>query len=300
MIRCNRCDHQNTPGHRFCGMCGDSLDGVEVELPDYLSSRSAAAAKPVTGPSFLGLAEPESGGHLLEEEPRPGWSLLYLVIVVLLTTGVIFAWRWRSQGYAWRVLMASHRLLGSDSNRSGPDAGTPPSSEESAAIPNQASAPSPKEDAGSAPDLSDAARTNNFPTVDSPALKKRKAMEIPSPEATEGMQVEETKSPPSPSGDKLAAEGESYLYGRGVPTSCDHARTTLFMAAEKGNPDAQGTLGAMFATGHCVNVDLPAAYRWLARARRQDRVDRYIESNLRIVWKEMTAEQQQMALRDSH
>jgi hypothetical protein len=93
--------------------------------------------------------------------------------------------------------------------------------------------------------------------------------------------------------EKWVAEGKNYLYGKGVPVNCDRARTRLFIAAEQDNPDAESVLGTMFATGHCVAVDLPTAYHWLSRAQRQNPANAKVAETLRIVWHEMPPEQQQ-------
>ncbi|MFZ0286066.1 MAG: hypothetical protein WAL32_12625 [Terriglobales bacterium] len=99
--------------------------------------------------------------------------------------------------------------------------------------------------------------------------------------------------------DQLEAQGEAFLYGTGGETDCELARTNLFIAAEHGDAEAQSVLGTMFATGHCVAADLPTAYHWLSRAQRQNPANPRIAGNLRIVWSEMTAEQQQAAARYS-
>jgi TPR repeat protein len=95
----------------------------------------------------------------------------------------------------------------------------------------------------------------------------------------------------------LVAEGEKYLYGKGVPQNCDQARTNLFVAAGQSNAEAQAALGTMFATGHCVARDLPAAFRWFARAERKQPNNPRIEGDLRLLWKEMTSEEQNAAAR---
>src|SRR4029077_19864002 len=70
--------------------------------------------------------------------------------------------------------------------------------------------------------------------------------------------------------DKLAAEGEKSLYGNGVPQDCARAQKDLSKAAGHSNAAAQSLLGAMYATGHCVDRDLPMAYRWFAHALHND------------------------------
>ncbi|MBZ5704729.1 MAG: hypothetical protein LAN63_05200 [Acidobacteriia bacterium] len=97
--------------------------------------------------------------------------------------------------------------------------------------------------------------------------------------------------------DKLAAEGEKYLYGDGVPQNCGQAQRNLTRAARTSNAKAQGLLGTMYATGHCVPRDLPTAYRWFARALHQDPTNKRVQQDLEVLWRQMTPDERQAALR---
>jgi hypothetical protein len=97
--------------------------------------------------------------------------------------------------------------------------------------------------------------------------------------------------------DKLVLEGEKYLYGNGVRQSCERAQRDLFAAAQRSNPKAQSVLGAMYATGHCVNRDLPSAYRWFAKALRQEPGNDRVAQDLQVLWKQMTPAERQAASR---
>jgi TPR repeat protein len=91
--------------------------------------------------------------------------------------------------------------------------------------------------------------------------------------------------------------GQKYLYGQGVPQSCSLAEKNLRISAQNSNFDAQSMLGAMYATGHCVAKDLPAAYRWFARASHLQPNNARIEQDLEVLWRQMTAEEKQTAIR---
>jgi TPR repeat protein len=95
--------------------------------------------------------------------------------------------------------------------------------------------------------------------------------------------------------DRLVLEGEKYLYGNGVRQSCERAQKDLFAAAQRANPKAQSVLGAMYATGHCVNRDLPSAYRWFAKALRQEPGNDRVAQDLQVLWKQMTPAERQAA-----
>lgn len=103
--------------------------------------------------------------------------------------------------------------------------------------------------------------------------------------------------PSSSSEDQLAADGERYLYGNGVPRNCGRAQKNLLAAAQHSSAKAESLLGAMYATGHCVPRDVPAAYRWFARALHQDPGNTRIARDLEILWKQMTPEERQIAMR---
>jgi TPR repeat protein len=98
--------------------------------------------------------------------------------------------------------------------------------------------------------------------------------------------------------DDQEAEGEKYLYGNGVAENCGHARKALLAAAQHSNPKAENVLGTMYATGHCATRDLPTAYRWFSRSLRKDPSNTRIEQDLKVLWNQMTPEEQRLALRD--
>ncbi len=98
-------------------------------------------------------------------------------------------------------------------------------------------------------------------------------------------------------GDDIEAEGERYLYGNGVPENCGRARKSLLAAAQRSNAKAQNVLGTMYATGHCATRDLPTAYRWFSRSLHKDPGNTRIEQDLKVLWSQMTPEEQKLALR---
>ena len=91
--------------------------------------------------------------------------------------------------------------------------------------------------------------------------------------------------------------GEQYLYGRGVPQNCERGLRLVKPAAEQSNPKAMITMGALYATGHCISRDLPTAYRFFALALRNDPENGPLRQNAEMVWKQMTAEERKQAIR---
>jgi len=308
LTRCTHCDYQNSPGNRFCGMCGSPMwTTSEATAPQPAPNPETRPT--VAGPSFLGLAEPDREmGYLLEDEPLGRRWPLFLAVVLLLLSGAFLAWRWRSEGHPWRALMASRRMLGAagDSRPTGQESDAITEAQNrgesgDSAAPGQPSVntePTPASESRQSPSTEVSPSTPNQPTS-APAPTQAGPVQPPPVESVKPARAQGKQSSPQVQRQDLVARGESYLYGNGVAKDCDRARTNLFIAAEQEDPDAQSILGTMFATGHCVTADLPTAYQWLSRAERRDRNNARIASNLRTVWNEMSAEQQQAALRSS-
>jgi len=70
----------------------------------------------------------------------------------------------------------------------------------------------------------------------------------------------------------------------------------MLAAAARSNPEAQSTLGTMYATGHCVDRDVISAYRWFAQALQKDPSNTRIQEDLRVLWNEMTPQERQAAV----
>jgi TPR repeat protein len=93
------------------------------------------------------------------------------------------------------------------------------------------------------------------------------------------------------------ALGEKYLYGRGAPQNCDKGLQYVKPAAQQSNTKAMITMGALYATGHCLSRDLPTAYRYFALALRQDPENSALKQNAEMVWGQMTQSERQLAIR---
>ena len=92
-------------------------------------------------------------------------------------------------------------------------------------------------------------------------------------------------------------KGEAYLYGRGAQENCNEAVRYLKAASAKSNAKARSAFGTMYATGHCVQRDLPTSYLWFALALRVDPNNQILEKDLSAVWNQMTPPERQMATR---
>jgi TPR repeat protein len=56
-------------------------------------------------------------------------------------------------------------------------------------------------------------------------------------------------------------------------------------------------LGTMYASGHCVGRNLAPAYHWYARALHREPGNTRFQSDLEVLWKQMTPEDRRAALR---
>jgi hypothetical protein len=191
------------------------------------------------------------------------------------------------------------------------DAGQPPSADPviggAAASPSiaaksddQASSPNDVPDSGEAakPPVAASPQTS-VPENAEPAPKQQPAVAPPSsPKPAASKPSPALASPGDSFEDRLVADGEKYLYGRGVPEDCARAQRNLQIGAKQSNSKAQTLLGAMYATGHCVNRDLPTAYRWFAKALHGDPSNSRVQRDLEVLWKQMTPEERLLAMKN--
>ncbi len=89
---------------------------------------------------------------------------------------------------------------------------------------------------------------------------------------------------------------DMYIYGQGVPQNCDQGLILLRSAAQKANAQAQGKLGALYATGKCVSQDRVQAYRWLTRAINDGQQSEWTEKNREMIWRQMSPEERSRAV----
>src|SRR6202171_5252905 len=184
--------------------------------------------------------------------------------------------------------VANPSIAAKPGDQASPPNGVPDSGEAAkpAPVPPQTSEPETSEPASNETRVTPAAPTPK--PVSPTSVSPRSASSKPSPAV----------GPPAGSfEDRLVADGEKYLYGRGVPDDCARAQRNLQIGARQSNPRAQTLLGAMYATGHCVNRDLPTAYRWFAKALHGDPGNSRVQRDLEVLWKQMTPEERQLAMK---
>ena len=325
--------------------------GARLQAPPPPESRDVPREQrpplPVSGPSFLGLAdEPSRDFHyLLDDEPR-GHGFAYVLLLLIMAGAAFGAWHFRAELYPlWSSLWTriSDGISPTSSGAaSAPQSTTPPPSTEAPGAPHSATVteneaapqnpdagpqnsevapqkdqaqasdtgttkPAPQASDSSASSKEKAAAAKNSADTEADTAKESSAEDESSdnapPEKAAPVPVKKSvaaKPQPAPvesTDDRLATEGERYLYGTGVPQNCDRARRDLTTAARASNPKAFTLLGAMYATGHCASRDLPTAYKWFARALHQDPGNARVQRDLEVLWKQMTPDERQIAQR---
>jgi TPR repeat protein len=127
-----------------------------------------------------------------------------------------------------------------------------------------------------------------------PPAEKRAATREP---GVASAKASNSPTPAADTGDPDFRKGEAYLYGRGAQENCNDAVKYLKAASAKSNAKARSAFGTMYATGHCVQRDLPTSYLWFALALRVDPNNQILEKDLNAVWNQMTPPERQMATR---
>jgi hypothetical protein len=294
-----------------------------------------AVPQQASGP-FLGLGnEPvdkRSVSYLLEDE-TPRHRGRNLILILLMATVAAAAWHWRQdlRVVAGRFLDSRPPAANAGSANDNPNDNQSPASPPPAAPdPTSAAAPANSASAGNqvgkpGDETTDQAATTPAQTPPPGAADSTQSSQADQSQPSNQAQPSDSASTaaaakPDDSGeasqpaparkapkvraqaaaDDLEAQGEKYLYGNGVRENCALARTNLLAAAQHSNAQAQNVLGTMYATGHCATRDLPTAYRWFSRSLRKDPTNTRIEQDLKVLWNQMTPEERQLALRDTH
>lgn len=277
---------------------------VEPVLP-----RETFAAPAYTGGTFRLMGQEVDPGtrnldYLLEDDDDEGssrgpWLLVFLIALAL--AGGLGYWHYRNGGWT----------LGKTSTTATPDKPTAASSSD-----NTVSAPATAADQSANQGAATAAAPQAPTTAALSDVRPRRppAVPVPAPEAPPGNETASATAATKPAAhaaSKPAAAkaevpvkaedpvtlGEKYIYGRGVPQNCDRGLKTVRPAADAFNGKAMITMGALYATGHCVARDLPTAYRYFALALRKDPDNPALKQNAEMVWGQMTQSERQQAIR---
>jgi TPR repeat protein len=94
-----------------------------------------------------------------------------------------------------------------------------------------------------------------------------------------------------PRQNQLLQTGERFLYGRGGRRDCNQAVSYFREAAKQYNGPAMTHLGAMYASGNCVQKNRLEAYKWFSRAQEAQPSNQWLGRNMNMLWRQMTPEE---------
>jgi TPR repeat protein len=272
--------------------------------------REREEAQAFSRPSLLGLAEvdpteAERIDYLLEDERGTQHGGRWVALILLAAVVAGLGWHWRTEIRGWTSKTAKNPDVTqvADTSTAQPVTALPetvvtPTSSGAQQTPandsvaQSAAAPAPSDQAGTQPvqGVSDATTREAEPREEQVPVAKKPALK---PAARKTTYKAAAKNE---SAEVLEAQGEDYLYGRGVQADCGRAGKSL-LAAARSSAKAQSVLGTMYATGHCVTRDVPAAYRWFAKTSHQEPGNVRIQRDLQVLWQQMTPEEREVAMK---
>jgi hypothetical protein len=240
----------------------------------------------IGGPSFLGLSDddPNQGQYLLDDEESSGGVLRKLVLIAILGAigGLVFI-QWRSGFWASPKPPEAPRI-------SGAPVATPAAKPAPSGAPNESPEQPGMQSAASVP--GDAGAPG--PTVDTSAPGGEEDNSKATGSSKKPQDNEAAPSTRKPSAALLRAQ--DYLQGRGgVQPNCEQALSYLRVAAQGNEPAAAMQMGALYATGRCVQRDPVMAFRWLNSAHELEPENAEIQANIDRLWGQMTAQERRQA-----
>jgi len=262
-------------------------------LPEQQNSHPHAAAQvalpsSVSGPSFLGLNDaPEQGGeYLLEDERSSGRSLRILILLVVLVAiaGLIFVqYRANLNGDTKSPEMPKPDPAGLP--RPNGDNRVPPSLKNfSTAVGANALLSAVEAVSRASPaDTSEKTATAKNQPAHEQASAKRQADDA----GDDADPVSPAPNKPSPA----LVRAQQYLHGQGVPQDCEQGMVYLRAATRQNDPAAAIQMGALYASGFCVQQDRVKAYQWFTTANQMEPDNRWISKNLNQLWAQMTPQE---------
>jgi hypothetical protein len=308
-------EHATKPSNSpLSSLAGPSVLGLDQ--PGGYQSSTGASTDALRERAFSGL-----DSFFEPEQPKTSGRRILLMVALLAALGGAAWWTYTNYLGATEgrkpepaTSNAGEASAEKTSTQAGPQdappaAGSPQAAAPSAAVPDDRVPESQTENASAGPDATrktadaaakpaaEAKPMTPAPVAQpkTPPAEKRAATREP------GVRPAKASNSPTPAtadtGDPDFRKGEAYLYGRGAQENCNEAVKYLKAASAKSNAKARSAFGTMYATGHCVQRDLPTSYLWFALALRVDPNNQILEKDLNAVWNQMTPPERQMATR---
>lgn len=263
----------------------------EQRRSDSVSRTQQEVSSGVSGPSFLGLNEPDAGAeYLLEDErsPHRGLRAFLLLVVLAAIVGLIFV-QYRS----------SQKANPKSPSLPNPGPATVPRSEGKNRPPGQEK---PVQTAIAARNLesgvSAVAAAADSPIADAALVtnnvtNKKSAVENDPPDDPV---ADQKADPPAAKDDQPSpalAKAQQYLHGRGVRQNCEQGLIYLRAAARENDPEAAVQMGALYSSGVCVAQNRVKAYEWFSSAQELQPDNHWITKNMNELWARMTQQERQ-------
>ena len=294
----------------------------QMPVEDARESGAPMSRAQVSGPSFLGLADPApgSGDYLLEDPPSGAWRA-WAVLLLLVLLGVLGYLQWKTN---WRAQPSSPPPAQSSPSDSQPQGkaspasdatGIPAASQQAASLhdpffevsktrdkgkPAAASDKNAAEEKESPPDKGRGAAAGDDPPekpkeqpAARPEHKPRSHLRNPAAErsTTEASATAESQS------DAMVLMAQRYLYGQGVRRDCDQAMVYLRAANQKASAAARSQMGALYATGYCLPLDRVRAYQWFTSALNLEPSNPALQRERNNLWAQMSSDERQQAVK---
>jgi hypothetical protein len=278
---------------------------VHPKTPPAIFRSETHPVPAVSGPSFLGLGDdPQNGGNYLleQDEASSGSMLRRLVLIAILAAiaGLIFV-GWRST--IFRANPKSPIPTAPAGSPSASPAASPlpqsqnqkPGSDPAASHSPESPADAPHDDAPDVPRTeSKGASSSKTPSKAETRATHADAMKVSKTRKTNHSSSRgaftDAASGHHPSA--MLSRAQQYLQGRGgVKQNCQQGLLYLKAATEKNEPAAAVQMGALYASGRCVQRNEVLAYRWFNSAHELEPANPWIQANLDQLWGRMTPQQ---------
>jgi hypothetical protein len=322
-VRCPGCGYDNQLEYRYCGMCGGSL-----RLSSALQAKPARMAAPlkIQSYSILSLDEKEHEKHLelsveleaapsadhrldyllqVDEAPGPPRWRMYVALGLLAIAAGVLVSQWRRDGYPWEMLSRPQIENAAQPTRARRAPPSPPTEDPAEPVEMKEAAPAPRsrrimpspgpqspvqaEVPDSKPPARGVERDAQVQQMNFSAASERIT-----PESDANSRASNPEAPSTSEAYQLLNDGRNYLYGNGVAKDCDRAQQDL-RAAARASAEAKSLLGSMYASGTCVTRSLPRAYRWFALALRNRPDNTRLQTDLKMLWQQMSASEREAA-----
>ena len=255
----------------------------------------------VSGPSFLGLndAPAEGGEYLLEEERSSGRGLraLVLLLVLVAIAGLIFVqYRANSSSPTKSPEMPKPDPAGlprPSGSLTLPQGLKPLTAAVGANVLRAAAAAVTRASPADADEKAETTKGRTSLNEKAESAKDKRPVKQAST-SREADDPESDADPPTPAPNKPSAaliKAQKYLHGQGVRQNCEQGLIYLRAATRENDPGAAIQMGALYASGYCVQQDRVKAYQWFANASQMQPNNRWISKNLDQLWAQMTPQE---------